>query len=120
MNISDIQSDITVYCVEYRREDVAMVKSGKTSTKHLKVKKGAGEFLALRLNREEHPMLDKILKAENRLTLKRDFGITLSDETDWPTSYGRYSDRLGVLLEYLVNEGQKKIQSEKNGGDKNS
>ena len=94
---------------------MARIKSGKTSTKHLKVKKGDGEFLALRLNREEHPLLDKILKAENRLTLKREFGIVLDDDTDWPTSYGRYSDRMKVLLEYLVKEGQKNLKDQSGG-----
>ena len=65
---------------------MATVKSGKKSTKHLKVKKGGGEFLSCKFNRQENPMLDRIMKAENRVVLRREFGITLADDTDWPTT----------------------------------
>jgi len=90
---------------------VPRIKADKKSSKHLrKIKKGSGEYLALRIIREEHPMIDQILKAENRMVLKRDFGIALPDDTDWPTSYGRYSDRMAVLLEFIAREGQQRLQ----------
>ena len=90
-------------------------KQEKKSTAHLKVKKGAGERLTLKINRQEMPMIDSMLKAESRLALRRDFGITLAEDVDWPTSNSRYSERLKVLQQYLAHEGQKKLQAERAG-----
>ena len=87
-------------------------KTEKKSTKYLKVKKGSGKFLIMKINRKEMPTIDRMLKAESRIALKQEFGITLPDDVDWPTSKGRYSDRLKVLLQFIEKEGQKNLKYE--------
>lgn len=83
------------------------------STEHLKgIKKGQAPTYTLKIDRNEHPEIDEILKAENRMILKKNFGISLNDDEDWP-SEGRFSDRMIVLLKHLLGQGEAKKRKQK-------